>query len=103
MARQNDDGIIVAAHYKNAGVVDWVQAYLRRGPIWSDVVLISREALVEQLKSGKNYVTGIRVEYMGMTFETADAVNLITNKDHDILVTGDIESETDRLDNVPIL
>ena len=103
MARQNDDGIIVAAHYKNTGVVDWVQAYLRRGPIWSDVVLISREALVEQLKSGKNYVTGIRVEYMGTTFETADAVNLITNKDHDILVTGEIESETDRLDNVPIL
>ena len=103
MARQNDDGIIVAAHYKNVGVVDWVQAYLRRGPIWSDVVLISREALVEQLKSGKNFVTGIRVEYMGTTFETADAVNLITNKDHDILVTGDIESDTDRLDNVPIL
>ena len=103
MARQNNDGVIVAAHYKDDGVIDWVKAFLRRGPIWSDVVLISRDALIDQLKSGKNFVTGIRVEYMGTTFETADAVNLITDKDHDILVTGDIESETDRLDNVPVL
>ena len=103
MAREKDDGIIVAAHYKDNGVVDWVQAYLRRGPTWSDVVLINREALVEQLKSGKNYKTGIRVAYMGTTFETADAVHLITKNDHEILVTGNIESDTDRLENVPIL
>jgi hypothetical protein len=103
MARKNDDGIIVAAHYKADGDIDWVQAFLRRGPIWSDVVIISREALVEQIKSGKNYVTGTRVEYMGTTFETADVVNLITSNDHNILVTGDIDSETDRLENVPIL
>ncbi len=103
MARKNDDGIIVAAHYKAEGDVDWVQAFLRRGPIWSDVEIISREALVEQIKSGKNYVAGTRVKYMGTTFKTGDTVNLITNNDHDILVTGDQESDTDRLDNIPIL
>ena len=103
MAQKNDDGIIVAAHYKDAGVVDWVQAFLRRGPIWSDVVIISREELVDQLKSGKNFVTGIRVEFMGTTFETDDAVNLITDRDRDILVTGDLESDVDRLDNIPVL
>jgi hypothetical protein len=103
MARKNDDGIIIAAHYMDEGDVDWVQAFLRRGPIWSDIVIMSREALVEEIKSGKNYVAGTRVEYMGTTFETADVVNLITNNDHDVLVTGDIESKTDRLDNIPIL
>jgi len=103
MARQNTDGIIVAAHYKDTGFVDWVKAFIRRGPTWSDVVLIHREALVDQLKSGANFVTGIRVEFMGTTFKTADAVNLISGRDHDILVTGDIESDVDRLDNVPVL
>ena len=53
MARKNDDGIIVVAHYKAEGDVDWVQAFLRRGPIWSDVEIISREALVEQIKIWK--------------------------------------------------
>ena len=103
MARPKYDGIVVAVHFKDEGVVDWVRAFLRRGPTWSDWTLLTRQVLVDQIMSGKSFVTGKRLEYMGTTFDVADSVNLIENNNHNILVTGEIQSETDRLDGVPIL
>jgi hypothetical protein len=103
MARPKYDGIIEAVHFKDEGIVDWVRAYLRRGPTWSDLTLLNREELIDQLKSGKRFVTGKRSEYMGTTFETADTVNLIEKNNHNILIAGEKQSETDCLDGVPIL
>ena len=103
MARAKFDGIIEAVHFEEEGTVSWVRAFLRRGPTWSDLTLINRDELVDQIKSGKRFVSGKRVDYMGTTFETSDAVNLVEKNKHPILVTGDIQSENDRLEGIPIL
>jgi hypothetical protein len=61
MARAKYDGIVQAVRYGEDGEILWVRAFLRRGPTWSDSVLIDRKTLVDKLKSGKQFVIGKRV------------------------------------------
>jgi hypothetical protein len=103
MARTKYDGIIESVHFEEEGTVGWVRAFLRRGPTWSDLTLIYRDELVDQLKSGKHFVSGKRLDYMGTTFETGDSINLIDKNNHVVLVTDDIQSDNDRLEGIPIL
>jgi len=58
MARTKYDGIVQAVRYGEDGQILWVAAFLRRGPTWSDSLLIDRKALVDKLKSGKQFVIG---------------------------------------------
>ena len=58
MARQKFDGVVEVVHLKPDGQVDWVRAYLRRGAAFSDHIKLDRSTLVEQIKSGKRYLTG---------------------------------------------
>ncbi len=103
MAKQKFDGIIEAVHYNKEGQIDWVRAFLRRGPTWSDWTLIKRGELVDQLNNGKRFIVGKRIEYLGTTFETDSQINLISSNDHNIVVAGEIQSEMDNLEGVPIL
>ncbi len=52
MARVDYDGVIQAVHYDNQGQVEWVRAFLRRGPVWSDYVQLDRDDLVDKINSG---------------------------------------------------
>lgn len=54
MAKQKFDGVIDAVHYNPDGQVKWVRAYLRRGATFTDNLLIQRQDLVEEIRSGKN-------------------------------------------------
>jgi hypothetical protein len=103
MAKQKFDGIIEAVHYNKEGQIDWVRAFLRRGPTWSDWTLINRGELIDQLKNGKRFVVGKRIEYLGTTFKTDSTIKLISSNDHNIIVAGEIQSEMDNLEGVPIL
>jgi hypothetical protein len=103
MARSKYDGVIEAVHFKKDGDIDWVRAFLRRGPTWSDWILLNRDELVDHLKSGKRFVTGKRIEYLGTTFEPIESINLIEKNHQNVIVTGETQSEVDRLDGVPIL
>lgn len=103
MARQKYDGVVEAVHYKPDGQVDWVRTYLRRGPTFTDRVLLDRQNLVEHLKSGKTFFVGKRVPQLASTFEISQPVRLIRQGDRDILVTGETQADQDRLDGVPVI
>lgn len=102
MAKAKYDAVLQAVHYKSNGQVDWVRTFQRRGPIWSDYVLLNRQELVSELKSGKVYVTGRRVPYMAGTFEVEEPVRLLTNGSERIVV-GEDNSDHDYLKGVPII
>ena len=54
MAEKNKyDGVITAVRYSSEGAVDWVRAFERRGPTFSDRLKLHRDELVEAIKSGK--------------------------------------------------
>jgi hypothetical protein len=97
------DGIVQAVRYDSGGQVDWVRAYLRRGPTWSDTILLDRENLVKEIKAGKQFRTGKRVPLMGGTFETHAPLRLIEKDGREILVTGELQAVTDNLEGVPLV
>ena len=103
MANPKYDGVIEAARYKPNGELEWVRAYLRRGPTWSDWVLIDRQSLIKRLKAGKRFMAGDRVPQMAGTFEVTQPVKVIQRDGKEVLVTGDLQSEQDRLEGVPVL
>jgi hypothetical protein len=98
MPRRKLDGIIEAVRYTPEGMIDTVRAYLARGAVWSDHVLLGRTDLVELLKAGRKFSTGQRKLYTGSALETGEAVRY--NKD--VISTGGGQGAHDLLTGVPI-
>jgi hypothetical protein len=103
MAKAKFDGVVEAVHYKPNGEVDWVRAYVRRGPTFSDYILIGRQSLIERLKAGKKFMVGKRVRFEASTFNVTSPVRLVKKDGQDILVVGDAQNENDSLSGVPLI
>ncbi|HBX69017.1 MAG TPA: hypothetical protein DEH25_06460 [Chloroflexi bacterium] len=97
------DGVVVAVHYKPQGEIDWVRAFERHGFVFSDRVMLGREALVQRLKDGKRFKTGARKTYEGNDFEVREDIRLIDKNGSSVIVAGPAASERDALIGVPII
>jgi hypothetical protein len=97
------DGVVEAVRFTSGGKIQFVRAYERRGPTFSDHVLLDRAALVERLKSGKRFVTGQRIPNRGSEFKIADEVKLLDTPKGEALISGDTASQKDDLKGVPVL
>ncbi len=98
MANQKFDGIIEAVRYDNDGHIQLARVYVRRGAVWSDDMLLTREQLSERLRKGGRFVIGQRKTYLGAVFETGKAVRLSDNK----IISGERPTDHDHLSGVPI-
>ncbi|HEY6072947.1 MAG TPA: hypothetical protein VIV15_06005 [Anaerolineales bacterium] len=96
---QKFDVVIEAVRYKN-GKIELVRGYERRGPTFSDRVLLDRPTLLERLKDGKRLVTGQRKEYLASTFDLGKPVNML-EQDGKQVVTTLSAGENDELEGVP--
>jgi len=101
MARSTFDGVIEAVRYKPDGQVDRVRAFLRRGPTFSDHIMLNRSTLIEHLKSGKRYLTGKRISLMASTFEVGKPLRLVEKDGREVLVIGGQQADKDYLADVP--
>jgi hypothetical protein len=81
----------------------WVRAYERRGPIFSDIVLINRADLISRLRAGQCFVVGKRVIYQGNKFETSLPVQLVQKNGGEFLVTANSSAGHDHLEGVPAI
>ncbi|MCJ7512054.1 MAG: hypothetical protein MUO23_03685 [Anaerolineales bacterium] len=70
------DVVVVAAHYGPDRRLQWVQAYERRGRVWSDKFVLDRGALVDRLRSKKRVQSGAARAIPG-DFELGPALKLI--------------------------
>jgi hypothetical protein len=60
------DVVLVAARYtQRSQQLKIGQAYVRRGPIWSDLTLLSRDDLIQRLEDKQRIVTGMPAEIPG--------------------------------------
>lgn len=103
MPRVKFDGVIEAVHYHPDGQVAWVRVYERRGPTFSDVVLLDRDTLVDRLKAGKKFTGGRRIRLLASTFEFYQPVRLVRQEGKELLVAGESQVEHDSLTDIPIL
>lgn len=90
------DGVVEAVRYAPGGKILLVRAYERRGPTFSDQILISRETLLTRLASGAQFVTGRRQPGLGSTFETGARLRLVGG-----LITTSHDASRDTLESVP--
>ena len=103
MAKQKLDGVIEAVRYAPDGSIAWVRAYERRGPTYSDVVILPREALVSRLKAGKQFAIGQRREFFSSEFILGKPVRLQVQGDLSWLVTSESAANQDHLDGAPLV
>jgi hypothetical protein len=96
---QKFDVVIEAVRYKG-GKIEMVRGYERRGPTFSDRVLLDRKTMLERLKDGKKFVTGQRKEFLASTFEVGKPVKLV-GQDGKQVVTTLPEGNHDELEGVP--
>ena len=103
MAKRKYDGVVEAVHYKPDRQIDWARVYLRRGPIFSDRVMLDRQTLIDQLNSGKRFMVGERIPYEGATFNVSKPLSVVLENDKEIIVTGEGHGNQDYLEGVPVI
>jgi hypothetical protein len=103
MANKKYDGVIEAVHYTPDGQVDWVRVYLRRGAIWADRIIMPRQRLIDEIKSGKRMMIGKRVEFMAGTFEVTLPVQVSGANGKEILTTAKDQAGRDCLEGAPLI
>jgi len=103
MADKKYDGVIEAVHYQPDGQVDWVRGYLRRGAAWSDRIILKRDDLIKEIKSGKRMMIGQRVRYMAGTFDVSKPIQVTGPDGKEVLDTSSSDRDHDNLEGVPVL
>jgi hypothetical protein len=103
MAKSKIDGVVQAVHYNPDGQVAWVRAYMRRGPTYSDRVMLDRQTLIAQLKSGKRYFIGEPIPHMASTFKVKEPLNVIEKNGQQFLTAGVKDVDRDRLEGAPVI
>lgn len=104
MAKAKFDGVIEAARFTPDGKLAFVRAYERRGPTFSDRVMLDRATLVDRLKAGKKFVLGQRVAYLSSTFEVSHPVRLEQLNGAEVVIAGNPASaKSDALEGVLVV
>lgn len=80
MANPKYDGVIEAVRYTPDGKVSLARAYERRGPAFSDRILLGRSELIKRLNSGEKFMIGQRLPRLGGMFEVSSRVKLVKDK-----------------------
>lgn len=101
MASKKYDGVVEVVRYKDDGEIDFVRLYQRRGKIFSDRILVSREDLIKRLKAKKVYLTGSPEPYLGATFHVGEPLKLKSTDHGQVIVAGSSQSSQDELKGVP--
>lgn len=102
MAPASVDGVVESVRYDEGGRVATVRIYERRGPTWSDRIIIDRDDLVRRIRKGQRFFTGSRIPHMGGSFEVDKPLRLRKTRDQEILLAGFGDTSRDMLDGVPL-
>ena len=102
MSKQKIDGVIEAVRYFPDGNINLVRIYERRGVVFSDYILMDREKLMEHLKNGSCYYTGRRIKDMANKFDIDHHVKLARASERESIVTDNMQSAFDLLEDVSL-
>jgi hypothetical protein len=103
MASKKFDGVVEAVRYAPDGNIALARVYERRGPTFSDRVLLSRDDLIERIKAKKRFYIGRRTPYLASTFETGDQmVTLAGDSGKEVIRVGKGAGQNDLLEGAPL-
>jgi hypothetical protein len=96
------DGVIETVRYDPEGTLSLIRVYERRGPTYSDLILLSRDQLIQKLRTGKKFYVGKRIPLLASTFELGKPVKLSGQVGHEIIVSQTDGGTHDDLSNAPL-
>jgi hypothetical protein len=96
------DGVIETVRYTPAGRMDMVRVYEKRGPTFSDLVLLTREELLQKLRAGKKFYVGKRIPFQASTFEISVPVFISGHSGQEIIVSGRQRGDNDDIQGAPL-
>ncbi len=90
------DVVLVAARYSQDGGLALARAFERRGDVWSDLILLPREELIERLRASRRVVIGQPRELPG-DFVILASVGLRTSQPAERIVAEGLTLEGEEL------
>ncbi len=108
MAKQKKiDGVVVAVRYFPDDQLEWARIYLKRGDVFADRMNLPRQDLIDQIKAGKHFAVGQRVEFYAGTFDLSGnfCIREQDGKDFvsldDVSISNNQVSDRDLLKGIP--
>lgn len=102
MAQTKFDYLVEAVHYSQAGELEKIRLYERRGPSFSDRIIINRDELIQYLVAGKKVAAGNRISFMASTFNQTGEIRISGTKEAPVLVMGGDIASKDSLPGIPV-
>jgi hypothetical protein len=102
MAQIKFDYLVEAMHYSPTGELEKIRLYERRGPSFSDRIIINRDELIHYLVAGKKVAAGNRVSLMASTFNQTGEIQISGSKEDPVLVMGGEIASKDSLSGIPV-
>lgn len=101
MAKIKYDGILEAVHLDADGQVEIARIYEKRGAVFSDRFLVSRDELIKRINKGQKFLLGTRIPKTGSVFNTSEPVRVVSVDGKENLQVGEGDAKGDLLTNVP--
>jgi hypothetical protein len=102
MSPKQIDGVIEAVRYTPHGNVDLVRVYERRGPTFSDWVTLTRDQLLQKLRTGKKFYVGERIPLQASTFKLGSPVLFSGLAGHEVIMVLSGNKQHDNLPGAPL-
>jgi hypothetical protein len=102
MPQKTVDGVIETVRYDASGRLSLVRVYERRGPTFSDHILLSRQQLIQKLRTGKKFYLGKRILLQASTFELGKPVFLSGKPGDEAIVSQINDDNHDDLQEAPL-
>jgi hypothetical protein len=102
MTKKMIDGVIETVRYDPEGKVDLVRVYEKRGPTFSDVVILTRDQIIQKLRTGKRFYVGDRISLQASTFKLGKLAFLSGPAGHEVIITQVGGKDQDNLHDAPL-
>ncbi|MEI8133257.1 MAG: hypothetical protein WCG34_12560 [Leptolinea sp.] len=102
MPQKNFDGVIESVRYTPSGMIDMVRMYEKRGPSFSDLILLSRDQLLQKLRTGKIFAIGRRIPNLASTFEISMPIIIAGPTGKEVIITGQHHNDNDDIQGAPL-
>ncbi len=95
------DVVIEAVRIAPDGSLHTARIYERRGPTWSDRLLVGRDDLIRRIRKGEKVVIGARKPYLASTFEVFAPLRLAGSAGQETLTSQSEDGAQDSLPQAP--
>jgi hypothetical protein len=101
MSEKQIDGVIEAVRYTPGGNVDLVRVYERRDPAFSDRLILTRDQIIQEMRTGKKFYVGECIPLQASTFKLGNPVLLSGPAGYEVIVELSGNKRHDDLQDAP--